>query len=151
MSDRDTLIQEHFRTTVARDFAYLFIGARLGGGAFREVFVNLANTAQVIKVEECAESFSNVAEWQVWEAVKDTEHARWFAPCVAMSACGTVMIQARTKPVEKEDLPAEVPAFFTDLKPMNWGRLGDRIVCHDYGFHRMLERGMTKRMRKADW
>ena len=55
------------------------------------------------------------------------------------------------EPIAAIALPAEVPAFFTDLKPGNWGIYNKHPVALDYGKHMMLERGMTSRMRKADW
>lgn len=60
-------------------------------------------------------------------------------------------MQSRTKPIEACELPKEVPAFFCDLKAANWGRLGKRIVCHDYGNNPLMEKGMTTRMKKAVW
>jgi hypothetical protein len=44
-----------------------------------------------------------------------------------------------------------MPAFFTDLKRENFGLLLGRLVCHDYGVNLLMENGMTKRMRKANW
>lgn len=41
--------------------------------------------------------------------------------------------------------------FFSDQKPENWGWLGDRIVCHDYGTALTTEYELTKRLRNANW
>lgn len=148
---REQLEADHFRTVVSRDISRLAVGELLGRGQYREVFEWLPNKALVLKVENGAKCFSNVLEHEVWERIKGTEHAKWFAPVVDISDTGAVLLQTRTQPVLARELPTHVPAFFTDLKPANWGRLGKRIVCHDYGVHLMLEVGMTKRMRKADW
>lgn len=83
--------------------------------------------------------------------VEHTQHARWFAPCKAISGCGRIMLQAYAEPLAAIALPAEVPAFFTDLKPSNWGRIGNQPVACDYGRTMLMSRGLTKAMKKADW
>lgn len=57
----------------------------------------------------------------------------------------------RAEPVSARDLPRKVPAFFTDLKAENWGRIDGRFVCVDYGLHLLHEHGMTSRMRSVRW
>lgn len=151
MAERDDLEADHFLTTVARDLSRLAIGKLIGRGQYREVYEWLPDPAMVAKIENGAKCFTNVLEEEVWGRVQRTEFAKWFAPVYEISDNGTVILQARTQPVTLRELPKLVPAFFTDLKPENWGRLGKRIVCHDYGIHRMLEKGMTRRLRKADW
>jgi hypothetical protein len=47
--------------------------------------------------------------------------------------------------------PTALPAFFTDFKRENFGFIDGRFVCHDYGTTLLMERGMTKAMRKVDW
>jgi hypothetical protein len=47
----------------------------------------------------------------------------------------------RTRPLEKA--PTHLPNFMTDLKPENFGRLGNRIVCHDYGLSNIMTRGLA--------
>lgn len=121
---------------------------KLGSGAFRTVYGSEVLPNSVIKVEEGAQSFQNVVEWETWKRVKDTPLEKWFAPCEKISACGAVLIMARTSPPSK--YPALVPAFFTDLKRKNFGVYKGRFVCHDYGVT-LWEGGFTKRMRKAGW
>lgn len=124
---------------------------RLGHGMTREVFSLGTDEYKVIKFELQSGHFQNVSEFQLWESVQHTELAKWFAPCYNISHCGRILIQARCEPLSAIALPAEVPAFFTDLKPSNWGVWDNHPVALDYGKHLMLEKGMTKRMRKADW
>jgi hypothetical protein len=148
---RQSLDARYFSSVVAREFSDMVIGESLGAGAFREVFAWELDPTLVVKFETAAGSFSNVREHDVWERIRDTELAKWFAPVVRISSCGSVLLMKRTKPITTAELPDKVPAFFTDLKRDNWGRLGKQIVCHDYGNHLLLEKGMTSRMRKANW
>lgn len=128
----------------------LICGDLIGSGVGRSVYTNTLDSDLVIKFEENAGSFQNVMEWQTWEIVKDTQFAKWFAPCIAISPCGTVLVQKKTTRADK--YPAELPAFLCDIKKSNYGVLknGD-FVCHDYGFHMLMEKGMSKRMQKVSW
>lgn len=145
------LQEGHFHTALSRDLMYMVLDDMIAEGQFRCVYPWLPNKDWVCKIEPTAASFSNVQEWDVWQRVKETKLAQWFAPVHQISGCGVIILQSRTKPVEAHELPKQVPAFFTDLKAANWGRLGKRIVCHDYGNNLLMEKGMTSRMRKANW
>lgn len=136
----------------------LMCGKQLGEGSSRAVYEHKSDRSLVFKFQAPNDGFQNVIEWETWQRVKYTELAEWFAPCISISPCGTVLVQKRTRPASVH--PDKVPAFFTDLKLQNFGMLlhdpdneeaGGRFVCHDYGMHLMLEYGMTKRMRKAKW
>ena len=142
---------EYFSNVTAKDFMNMMLGELVGTGQYRQVYSLEFDDTCVIKLEDKYAKFSNVKEWEVWSAVKGTSYAKWFAPCVKISGNGAWLIQKKTTPARMEELPKEVPAFFTDLKLSNWGRLGKQIVCHDYGNHLLLEQGMTKRMRKPTW
>lgn len=147
-------IIENFRhnSGLPYELLALLCGERLGHGMTREVFSFYPDDEnKVIKFELESGHFQNVCEYQVWDAIQYTELAKWFAPCYNISHCGRIMIQARCEPIAAIALPAEVPAFFTDLKSSNWGIYNKHPVCFDYGKHLMLEKGMSKRMRKADW
>lgn len=123
----------------------------LGHGVARHVYPYGLDSRMVIKFEQ-EESFQNVAEWNVWNHVKHTPLSNWFAPVEFISPCGRILIQRRTSVFETDKkLPDRIPAFFTDTKIENWGLLKGKAVCHDYGYHLMLEKGMTSRMKKAEW
>jgi len=134
-----------------RELLGLVCGDYLGGGMTREVYRFAPDEDFVIKFEPNEGHFQNVAEWQLWERIAETKFAKWFAPCHRISHCGRILIARYAEPLAAINLPAEVPAFFTDLKPGNWGSYKKHPVALDYGKHLMLERGMTGRMRKADW
>lgn len=61
------------------------------------------------------------------------------------------MLQQYAEPLAAIALPAEVPSFFTDLKASNWGRIGKQPVALDYGRTLLMTKGLSSRMRKADW
>ena len=144
-------LDEHFKTTAARDVAAMLLGECLGYGTYRAVFKHALDDTLIVKVENGERCFSNIIEYEVWECVKETEFAEWFAPVVAISPCGIALVMRKTTPMSEHDLPAKVPSFFTDLKAENFGRLDGRVVCHDYGCNLLMENGMSKRMRKVDW
>jgi hypothetical protein len=123
----------------------------IGGGSARQVYTSPIRPDCVVKVESGAKSFQNVAEWQVWQEVKDTPMAKWFAPCVEISPSGSVLLMKRTEPAPASMYPRRVPAFFTDLKRENWGMYEGRMVCCDYGVSNLVSCGMTAGTIAAKW
>jgi hypothetical protein len=129
----------------------LLVGDRLGGGAHREVYALRHDDTKVIKVEYVCGVFANVHEFQVWDAVKGTDLARWFAPVVFIDTFGNTLIMGRTKPISDRMWNAieELPAFLEDLKQENFGIYKGRVVCHDYGYTGFIELGMkSKKMKR---
>lgn len=57
----------------------------------------------------------------------------------------------RTHPIPPGSYPDRMPAFLTDMKRTNYGLIGKQVVCHDYGTNLLMQMGLTKRMKKADW
>lgn len=147
----DQDLREHFPTTVARDFFHLVAGDYIGRGAARYVYACQIDRSLVLKIEDTPCSFQNVHEWDVWREVEHTRYARWFAPCVEISSCGTVLLQKRTKPADASQYPSKLPSFFTDTKRSNFGMLDGRFVCHDYGVTLLRSNGLVGRQRKAEW
>ncbi|MFC5373981.1 hypothetical protein ACFPIF_15565 [Brevundimonas faecalis] len=139
--------------TLTSDLFSLFAGEQLGSGIARQVWSMEGDPASVLKFETGAGSFQNVAEWEVWQALQHHEpSAKWLAPCRRISPCGAIMIQARTEPIRRAELPDKVPAWASDLKLANWGIYDGRPVMHDYGLLSvMVGRAATKQMKKADW
>ena len=144
-------LEDRFAGGTSRELLDFVCGDRLGHGMTREVYRYKPDERLVIKVELLEGHFQNVTEWQAWQAVQFTELAKWFAPCESISSCGRFLLMRYAEPIAAIALPAEVPAFFTDLKANNWGVYKKHPVALDYGKHLMLERGMTSRFRKADW
>jgi len=141
----------YFNNTISKDLLALVTGKYIGKGVAREVFKSALNPDHVFKFEVLNASFQNALEWEAWDAVRMTKYAKWFCPCVHISSCGTVLIQRYARNIESHELPTEVPAFFTDLKAENWGILDGRPVCRDYGRSLLMDRGLSNKMRKAEW
>lgn len=141
----------HFKTGLARDVANMVLGDLHGYGTTRAIYTHATDPTLMVKVETDAGSYNNIMEWEAWKSVKDTEFAKWFAPCVQISGAGLVLTMKKCTVATARELPRKVPAFFTDLKAENWGWYEDRFVCLDYGLHLLHELGMTKRMRTANW
>lgn len=140
-----------FQSVVEKDFFKTMCGKRLGSGIGREVFECFLDPTLVIKIEAGSASFQNVMEWETWEEVKETDFAKWFAPCYAVSSTGSVLIQKKTTPIHWKKLPPRMPAFLGDFKQGNFGMYKGHIVAHDYGRTRLMTNGLTKRMRDVNW
>ena len=109
---------------------------KIGAGSCREVYTSTLLPNIVIKVEtEAFRTFQNAMEHAFWQDAKDhDEIARWLAPVRHISPEGRILIQDRVMPIAEHDLPRKLPTFLNDIKPANFGRLGERIVCCDYGY-----------------
>lgn len=134
------------------DLKELLFGAALGIGIHRKVGVFRPDPSLVIKCAiECPNI--NVLEEEIWQMVKETNIAKWFAPCVEISPCGIFLLQKRVEMRPKGEYPKLIPSFFGDTKYTNYGWLNGQFVCCDYaGF---ISTSMTHKwngkMKKADW
>lgn len=144
------MIEGNFTTTVEKDVFQMLCGERIAEGSAREVFECAYDDSLVVKIENGAQSFQNITEWQLWhDAQFHTAASKWLAPCEKISPCGLVLIQRKTKPAKS--FPDRLPVWITDTKRSNFGRIGGRFVCHDYGNHLVCNSGLSKRTRKVDW
>ena len=142
------------RPTTARDLVHLFLGKIIGRGSAREVYQCAQDGECVIKVELEDESFQNVVEWEIWQSVKETKFAKYFAPCVAISSNGIFLVQKKVDDLHKKDFPKKVPHFFSDRKYRNYGLYKGNFVCRDYGTmaYRVVDvMKDTKILKKANW
>lgn len=126
-------------------------GDLLGEGSARKVYVCKLNSDHVVKVETRGGSFQNVSEWETWSWVQGSQMARWFAPCEFISNCGSILIQKRVEPIRLNERPPMLPAFLCDLKRENFGILGGKIVCCDYGTVPSAIRNASRRMVRVEW
>lgn len=129
----------------------LFLGDFLGRGSTREVYAIHSDDSSVIKIETGSRAFQNVEEWSCWTWLKHLPISDWFAPCISISAAGSMLIQRRVYPMRPGERPVKVPAFLCDLKPENFGMLDGRPVCCDYGTVLSAIRQSHKHLVKADW
>jgi hypothetical protein len=120
----------------------ILVGEKLGRGATRTVYALKHDPSLVVKLEYAARQFCNVVEYDIWRTVSGHKNARWFAPVIDIDVWGGALIMKRTQPITKAEFEAEVgevPAFLGDTHWANFGRLDGQIVCHDYGYHPMLD------------
>ena len=143
--------QEFFNNAVEADFFHIMCGEHIGTGASRDVYALVSDPNYVVKIETNAQSFSNIREWDLWQdaLIMGEDRSNWLAPCERISSTGIVLIQKRTKPAKK--YPEKIPVWMTDTKRSNFGMIGNKFVCHDYGNNLMCNSGLSKRLKKADW
>ncbi len=141
--------------SVNSDLITMFLGQKLGSGSYRSVYEFNPNPAKyVVKIEPLATD-CNANEFLIWNEISWLEGdftwvKDWFAPVLWMSPNAKILIMERT--FEKPDLkrPDKIPDFMTDIKYENFGWIGNKFVCHDYGFiSRFIE--YKKKFRKATW
>ncbi len=75
------------------DLFGLVAGDKLGYGIHRVVWAWGAE--YVVKHERTAGAFRNVSEMRLWREVRNTPHAKWFAPCLSISPNGQWLVQQR--------------------------------------------------------
>lgn len=152
-TDKEIMMRSIFENPIVSREVFSFLcGPMLGYGISRAVFEYAPDPKRWVVKIECDHYNANVVEWNAWQRVQFTDHAKWFAPCGIMSPCGRVMLQRRCKPIKSySEYPQKVPAHFTDLKYQNWGKLNGVVVCMDYASNLLIEEGMTKKMRVAKW
>lgn len=147
-----SIIDKFQGSVFTKDFFNLVCGDQLGRGHGREVWSCRYDPNIVFKFEEGGRSFQNVMEWQFWLAnEKKKAVTKWLAPCINISPCGTVLIQARTKPINKlSEMPKRIPWWaFEDAKIENWSLYEDRPVMHDYAYTCSLD--VSSRLEPVDW
>lgn len=145
-------IIEEGKTQDPRKFRKLFCGEELNRGCTRVVYTFLPDSRYVVKIAKQS-PFTNVLEWEIyneadWENKKIKE---FLAPCLLISDNGKILIQRRVRHKKRiTSYPEKVPHFFTDCKTTNYGWIGKRFVCCDYGNFSLI-RGMRTIDKKADW
>lgn len=134
-----------------REFFDLMVGGYIGGGMSRRVFYLRQDLSKVIKFEHKG-VFQNVLEHKTWDHVGEVDwHREWFCPVVDISGSGSFLVMEYARPLQPHELPERIPFYLTDTKASNWGWYKGRPVCVDYGFHLLWEKGMARRMVKANW
>lgn len=144
-------IKEYFPGTIAGDLLYLCVDKQIGDGSTRKVFKSSLVPNTVFKFETTSQRFQNILEWETWEIVKTYKHKLWFAPCLRISDCGTILVQAFCRDLEDNELPEEIPSFFADIKRENFGMYEGHVVCRDYGNTFLIDKGLNNKMKKAEW
>lgn len=124
--------------SVNTDLILMLCGEKIGSGTYRSVYeFNMNPNKFVIKVEPLSTD-CNLSEFLLWDEIQNLKGnlswvREWFAPIHWCSPNGKVIIMQRTKQLNRER-PKKIPFFFTDVKKNNFGWIGNKFVCHDYGF-----------------
>src|SRR6267154_323177 len=113
MSDKD--VRSYFINVISQDLLSLVVGDVISVGSTRTVY-RATEASKVVKFETIERRFQNIMEWETWQIVKDTKYKLWFAPCVDISPCGTILVQKFCRDLEDRELLDEIPAFFADVK-----------------------------------
>ena len=139
-------------------FNNFILGEKLGSGIDREVYVFLPDPDQVIKIEIGQGNYQNVMELQTWHAANTAFGdcaflKKYLAQVFHISPYGCWLRMERTwPPPVSYKWPEKMPTALTDLKRSNFGLTKKgRLVCHDYGTNMLMDHGLSRRMRKADW
>lgn len=142
-----------FKDTFSRDLFWLVARKKLGEGMSRKVYSMSTSNETVLKVEH-RNRFQNILEWEIWDEIRYTKWKKWFAPCYEISPNGMFLIQHKTEPIPKKELPDKMPVFLNDFKASNYGYIVEngrkRIVCHDYGIVSLIG-DLSDRMKKVTW
>ncbi len=139
------------------DFIVSFVGKKIGSGCYRSVYdYNLGKKNEFVLKLEPGFSGCNPNEAQIWNEIsyftKNLEWVKdWFAPVEWISANGKVLCMQKTIPYHKKlKHPDKIPSFLSDVKIDNFGWIGNRFVCHDYGQIWNLT-SYPKKFKKATW
>jgi len=138
--------------TQYEDLKDLLLGEALGVGIHRKVGVYKLDKNLVVKCAiECPNI--NILEEEIWQMVRHTNIAKWFAPCVEISPCGIFLLQNRIETKPKSEYPKFIPSFFTDTKYKNFGWLNGNFVCCDYAsfISTSMVHKWSGKLKKADW
>lgn len=127
------------------EFAHIMTGECLGSGMSRTVYLHPDDDTKIIKFERLG-YFQNANEWQFWGDWKDNKDvAKYLAPCHRISYNGRMLVMDRAFDIRLDELPKMLPSWITDHDISNFGKIGKRIVCRDYGYVRQrLELSMRK-------
>lgn len=140
----------HNLHSISRDLTTLILGKKIGEGMSRDVYEYRPDDRYVIKVERGAYQFQNAIEWEIWQSIqKYPQILKWFAPIQAISPNGLFLVQEKTYTAQK--YPEKVPYFFKDVKKENFGFIGSKFVCHDYGTFLRDDHFNTIRLKKVNW
>lgn len=120
-------------------------GELLGSGGSREVYECKLNPKWVVKIaKNLRKRVANKREWRVWEELRNTEDARYLAPCVAMAMDGSWLLQMRAVPTKRVFKNGPVHRWMKDMPAANHGIFCGQLVLVDYDHPEILERVQRK-------
>lgn len=122
---------------LTHDLITMVCGELIGEGQTRKVFEYNLDSDYVIKMEAGSDG-DNFNEFYIWDEVRCLKGdlswvKKWFAPIKHISPCGKYLIMQKTERMEGKKRPLTVPDFLADTHYDNFGWIGNKFVCHDYG------------------
>lgn len=106
----------------------------VGNGISRTVYKHPSDPRKVVKIEE-AGYFQNLNEWLLWQQWKSQPAlSRWLAPCYEISADGRRLVMEYVHDLEPWKPITEIPNWLREPQKENFGYMGKKIVCRDYGY-----------------
>lgn len=137
-NDREVLRDLVSNPIISQDLFMMICGKKIGEGQTRMVYEYNLDKRFVVKIET-GNSGDNYNEYQMWHEIEylkgDLKWVKdWFAPVHYISPCGRILIMERTKVKKRRERPKKIPKFIKDSHYNNFGWLGKKFVCHDYGF-----------------
>lgn len=136
------------------DLYGLLIGKKIGSGAFRDVYEHASRKDYVVKIAKSTEgNICNSIEFQVWSEVMHFKNSleevkNWFAPVIEISTNCCVLIMKRTYEKPGKIRPTDIPKILVDTHYDNFGWIGNKLVCHDYGSQPFFKDLTVKQLNK---
>ncbi|WP_159467964.1 hypothetical protein [Dyadobacter sp. 3J3] len=147
---------------VAIDMIMCMLGRLISNGTYRAVYEHALDPTKVIKIEyghvqktdhDCTmqNSYCNIQEFLMWREIEGLTGKlewvkNWFALIDWISPGGHIMCMAKTSEMPELKRPDKIPRFMWDVKQDNFGWIGDKFVCHDYGHVQAFTSYSTKMM-----
>jgi hypothetical protein len=150
MTDRDKDILTMMNDPrISMDAFSFMLGEKLGEGQTRAVYDFALDSNYVVKI---AKKFpnDNILEFEIWNLLKGKEipESKWLAECRWLSPSGHLLLQRKTTPIK--ELPTILPNIFTDIHINNFGKIGNRVVCHDYA-HSIIRYIYLTKFKMVKW
>ena len=134
-----------------------FLGPLIGEGIARRVYKCAPFPKYVVKVQTRMSyedrDYQNVAEYTMWEELRNTDVGQWMAPICWISEDGKYLLQEWCKKCPWDRIPSKVPRVFADCHEDNFGLLKDKPVLIDFGrnwAHRLAANAKGMRKVEAD-
>lgn len=109
-------------------------GKQIAQGCSRTVYECKLDSKWVVKIETYPDSFNNFIEWKVWQEICHWKRTRkYFAEVLWTNHNFRVLVMRKANMNSSKPYPKRVPGFFSDLHGTNYGFIGKRFVCVDYG------------------
>jgi len=128
-----------------------FFGELIGEGDHRRVYAVKGTNDYVFKVAKPRSIWANFAEYDFWDAMKNTALEKYIAPCQSISPGGRILCMRRAARLARPcEVPKMLPRCFSDTHRGNIGILDGKAVVIDYGIHAARFHGIDpKKMYKT--